>query len=325
MKKITLLLLSVVLILFLTGCNTSEFKVDGKFTAYEVSVHSNAPMVTYVTVTIEEGQIIEYDIDVRQGNFEEVTEGESTTYTYEWKEMTKKELGDDYNMKSYGTGMELVDGAWVETDGKPENEWYEQAALIEAYLLENGVESLETIADANEDERISNVAGVTIKDGGYSTLAMEAVELAKAGTFQAIVCKDDDLYIAKMTQAANGDMESLMLDVLKGDPDGDTFAWAAQTKQEQGEDYGMSMYGDGLEFVDGAWVETGETSVLEWYEQANLITDYVMANGWNEDLAPLQDRSGTLDGTTLVDDLAGATIRTQTYYDVLAILFDNVG
>ncbi|MDC7242606.1 MAG: hypothetical protein PQJ44_01175 [Sphaerochaetaceae bacterium] len=320
MKKISLLVLSLVLILFLAGCNSSEFKVDGKFTAYEVSVHSNAPQVTYVTVTITDGEIVDYEIDVRQGTVTETVTETATSYSYTWNESTKTELGDDYGMTSYGTKYELVDGAWVAVEGETsEYEWYEQANLLEDYLLENGVDSVETI-----DERISNVAGVTIKDGGYLDLAAEAVELAKAGTFQAIVCEDDDLYIASMNVDESGDISSLMLDVLKGNPDGDTFAWSEETKQELGDDYGMKGTGTAYEFVDGAWVASDEKTSLEWYEQANLITDYVMANGWNEDLAAIDERGGTVDGTTLIDDLAGATIHTQTYYDVLAELFDMV-
>ncbi len=321
MRKLYLLLFAFVSVLLLTGCNNSEFQVDGNFTAYEVSVHSNAPQVTSVTVTIEDGEIVAYNIDVRQGNATETTEGETTTYSYGWREMTKKELGDDYNMKTYGTAYELVDGEWVEQTGeKPEYEWYEQAALIEAYWLENGVDSVETI-----DGRISNVAGVTIKDGGYLALAQEAVELAKSGTFQAIYCSADDLYIATMQQDKDGEILSLELDVLQGSPDGDTFAWRDQTKQELGDEYGMKGVGGSYNFVDGAWVASDEKATLEWYEQANLITTYIMENGWNEDLAAIGSRGGTIDGTTLIDDLAGVTVRSQTLYDVLAELFEKVG
>jgi major membrane immunogen (membrane-anchored lipoprotein) len=319
MKKIFLLLLAVVTVMFVTSCSQSEFIIDGKFTAYEVGVHSNAPQVTYVTVTITDGEIVGYDIDVRQGNVV-VTEGETTEYSYSWKDMTKKELLDDYNMKSYGDQYELIDGVWVvNEDASPENEWYEQAELIEAYLLENGVDSVEVI-----DGRISNVAGVTIKDGGYLALAVEAVNLAKAGKFQAVLCAGDDLYIATMEQDAEGEMTSLMLDVLQGNPDGDTFAWSDLTKQEKGDDYGMKGLGGKLAFVDGEWIASDGKTTLEWYEQANLITDYILANGWNENLEALAGRGGTIDGTTLVTELAGATIHTQSYFDLLAELFDNV-
>lgn len=319
MKKLYLLALVFVAAMFLTGCNSSEFLVDGEFTAYEVSVHSNAPQVNYVTVTVTDGKVVSYDIDTRQGS-QIVTEGETTEYSYAWKEMTKKELGDDYNMKLYGSKYELVSGAWVENaDEKPEYEWYEQADLIEQYLLENGVESVELI-----DGRISNVAGVTIKDGGHLALALEAVELAKAGKFQAIKCLGDDLYIATMEKDADGETTSLMLDVLQGKPTGDTFAWSEKTKQELGDEYGMKGTGAAYNFVDGEWVVGEGKASLEWHEQANLITDYILANGWDENLQPIASRGGTIDGTTLISDLAGATIRTGSLYEVLAELFDKV-
>ena len=232
--------------------------------------------------------------------------------------MTKKELGDAYNMKLYGSDYELVDGTWVEQEGKPEYEWYEQANLIEQHLLDNGVDSLQTV-----DGRISNVAGVSISADGILELAQEAVELAKQGKFQAVHCVADDLYMASMIMDRKGNISELELDVLQGDPNGETFTWKEMTKQELGELYGMKGIGTAYEFVDGNWVASDEKTSLEWYEQANLITDYIEANGWNQDLQALADRGATIDGTTLIDDLAGVTVRSQTLFDVLSILFEH--
>jgi len=319
MKKIYLLLIAFVMVMFLASCSPSEFNLDGEFTAYEVSVYSNAPQVTYVTVTITEGKIVKYNIDVRQGT-QTVTIDVTTEYSYAWKEMTKNEYLDNYGMKLYGTQFELVDGEWFENeDEKPGNEWYEQANLIEEYLLENGVDSIETI-----DGRISNVAGVTINNEGYLALATEAVALAKAGKFQAILCVSDDLYIATMEKDADGEMTSLMLDVLQGNPNSDTFAWNDLTKQELGDDYDMKGIGAAYEFIEGKWVASDEKTSLEWHEQANLITEYILANGWDDNLEALAGRGGTIDGTTLISDLAGATIQTQSNFDVLEELFDKV-
>ncbi len=316
MKKVFTLLLAVVVSIILVGCNNSEFQVDGKFTAYEVSVHSNAPQVTYVTVTIEKGEIVDYDIDVRQG----VDTETDSVYTYSWNELTKKELANDYNMKTYGTKYDLVDGEWVEVEGEsPEYEWYEQANLVEAYLLENGVEAVEEV-----DGRFSNIAGVTIKNSSYTALAAEAVELAKQGKFQAILCAADDLYIASMMYDKDGNISELTLDVLQGNPSGETFAWKEMTKQELGDNYGMKGLGSAYDYTGGEWVESDEKTALEWYEQANLITNYIEANGFDENLEALAGRGGTIDGTTLIDDLAGVTIRSQTLYDVLAALFDKI-
>jgi hypothetical protein len=200
------------------------------------------------------------------------------------------------------------------------SEWYVQAELIEAYWLANGFDSV----TVDGDNVIDNVSGVTVKDGNYIELAAAAVQLAKDGLMQAIYCTGDDLYIAKMTVAADGTYSELIIDVLQGSPDGGTFAWRAETKQELGDDYAMKGVGGGYTFVDGAWVSSGSPAELEWYEQVALITDYVMENGWNEDLAALAQRGGTIDGTTLLDDLAGVTIRSGSYYTLLAELFSKL-
>ncbi len=319
MKKLYIALLGFALIFILSGCSQSEFRVDGKFTAYEVSVHSNAPQVTYVTITVEDGEVTDYHIDVRQGTVSATTDT-VPTYSYQWNELTKKELEYEYGMKLYGTGYDLIDGTWVNNEESPENEWHEQAYLIEQHLLEFGIESIETI-----DGRFSNVAGVTITESGIINLVTEALEMAKTGTFQAFLCSSDDLYIATMTMSQSGEISDLVLDVLQGDPDGNTFAWNTMTKQEQKEAYGMKGVGTAYEFMDGTWVASDEKTSLEWYEQANLITDYILANGWDENLQALAERGATIDGTTLIDDLAGVTIRSQTLYDVLTELFQCVG
>lgn len=328
MKKLVLLLVALFTVVTVAGCGGEttttttatttttteaprEFAADGEFTAFKVGVHRNAPMVTTVTVTIEDDEIVGYYIDARQGSATQ-TAGADTpddttddTWTFAWNAMTKKELGDDYGMVANGGAIA---------------EWYEQAALIEAYWLANGYDSV----TVDGDNVIDNVSGVTIKDGDYRELAEAAVQLAIDGKMQAVLCTADDLYFAHMTVDEEGNFSDLVLDVLQGKPTGGTFAWSDESKQELGDDYGMKGVGGGYTFDSGAWVSSGTTAVLEWYEQAQLITDYVEENGWNEDLAAIAQRGGTIDGTTLIDDLAGVTVRSQSYYDLLALLFDKL-
>ena len=303
MKKIVVLLFAVLLTFGLFACGEKEFAVDGEFLAYEVSVSRNAPQVTFVTVTIEDGKIAGYNIDVRQGT--RTGDGAEVAYAWAWNAKTKKELGDDYNMKP------------VSEIGK---EWYEQAASIEAFWLENGVEAM----TKDEDNVIDNVTGVSIKDA-YSSVALAAIENAKAGKFVAIYSSGTDLYSAEMTLTKKGEIDTLVLDVLQSTRDAatGTFTWRTQTKQELGDDYGMKGAG-GYVFENGAWKSEG-TTTLEWYEQVALITDYVKANGWSDSLQPVAQRGGSLDGTTLIAELAGATIRTGGYYTVLKSLFQFAG
>jgi len=348
MKKLFVLFVALVALAVVTGCNGNtttaapttaapttvaptteeprEFAADGEFTAYVVGVQSNAPMVTTVTVTIENDEITGYFIDCIQGKR---TLNETTqVYSFNFNASSKKELGFEYKM--HWSGYAATDDTptieeyqtWLTANSK--NEWHQQAALIEAYWLANGFDSVTANAETSV---IDNVAGVTIKDGGYTDLAAEAVQLAKDGKMQAIYTSQDDLYIATMTVDAEGNFSELLIDVLQGTPDtaAGTFAWNTKTKQELGLEYKMHWSGyaatDDTPTIEEyeTWLE--ENDKLEWFQQVALITEWVEENGWNEDLAALNDRGGTLDGTTAVDALAGVTVRSQSYYDVLADLF----
>ena len=343
MKKLFTLFVALLTLVVVAGCNGNttaaptteaptteeprEFAADGEFTAYLVGVQSNAPMVTTVTVTIENDEITGFFIDCIQGK--RTLNEETSVYSFNFNASSKKDLGFEYKMHW---------GAYSATDVTPtieeyqtwltansKNEWHQQAELIEAYWLANGFDSVTT---NTETTVIDNVAGVTIKDGGYTDLAAEAVKLAKDGKMQAIYTSSDDLYIATMTVDAEGEFTELMIDVLQGTPDttAGTFTWRDQTKQELGFEYKMhwSAY---AATDDTPTIEEYETWLTannknEWHQQVALITDYVTENGWNEDLAALNDHGGTLDGTTPVDALAGVTVRSQGYYTLLAKLFD---
>ena len=284
MKKVFLLLMLAVATFTLFGCNSSEYKVDGEFLAYEVSVHRNAPQVTMVTVTIEDGEIVGYNIDARQGKATQTagadTEEDTSDdeWSYSWNEKTKKELRNEYGMKAVS---------------EIEKEWFEQAEAIEAFMLENGVDAVETDADTY----ITNITGVSMKDGGYTALAAEALELAKEGKFQAVYCNNDDLVIATMMVDAKGVATDLVLDVLQGKPAQGTFEWAPKSKQELGLDYGMKGASD-----------IGK----EWFEQADAIAAYVFDNG--------ADSIETTDG--YISNITGASVRDSGYTQVFELLFD---
>jgi len=315
MKKIGLLLLVVFASVALFGCSQGEFKVDGEFMAYETSVHTNGAMqVTMVSVIIENGEIVGYNIDARQGTrtqgvgADEVKDTADDTYTFAWNAKTKKQLGDAYGMVAYGNAVA---------------EWYVQAGHIEAAMLANGVSSITTNA---ETHKIDNVAGVTMKDGGYLALAAEAVELAKQGKFQSIYCSGTDLYIASML-VSKGEITELTLDTLQKKSvlaDKTVFEWNAKTKQALGNDYGMKGVGGAYTYANGVWTASDAKSANEWFEQANLITNYVLETGNVYNLRSIGGRGISVNGSTLVDGLAGVTIKTDGYITVLTDLFANV-
>ncbi|OHE40426.1 MAG: hypothetical protein A2Y16_00605 [Tenericutes bacterium GWF2_57_13] len=323
MKKLILVLFVLIGSFTLLGCNTSEFKVDGEFTAYLPSVSSNKPQVTMVTVTIEDGEIVGYDIDVRQGT--RTATGDPAVYSWAWNTQTKKELGYNYHMhyNTYAatdttpTHEEYI--TWLDANDKLD--WFEQAEVIEAYWLANGYDSIVLV-----EGEFPAAVGVTISDSGYVALAAEAVANAKLGKFQSIVCSGTDLYSASMIVSAKGVVSELKLDTLQPTKDtaAGTFVWKTQTKQQLGDAYGMKNTGTKYTFAAGVWTAGADKSTLEWYEQANLITAYILENGWNGDLAPIADRGVSLDGTTLIDACAGVSIKTATYFQVLEALFGAV-
>lgn len=318
MKRLSLLLLLVVATFGLASCKkeeSKEFAVDGQFTAYEAQVYDNAPQVTYVTVTIKDGKISGYNIDVRQGK-RTAPAVEGGDYSFAWNEKTKKELGYDYGMKETSANIGVIEGG---------AEWFEQAAKVEAYLLKNGSTSLDTVKVGDAFvPKVDGLAGVTVKNA-YTDIAKAAVKLAKDGKFQSIYCSGTDLYSASMTVDSKGKVSNLVLDTLQSTTDkvAGTFVWKDQTKQQLKEAYGMKDKGPGYVFTDGKWAVEGK-SLLEWYEQANLITKYVMEKGWSTAIKSIDGRGLSVDGVALVDGYAGVTVKSDTYYLVLGSLFAKV-
>ena len=287
MKKVLLLLVVAIATFTLFGCKSTEYKVDGEFMAYEISTHYGAPMITTVTVTIEDGEITGYYIDALQSKKVQTagadTEEDATDdkFQYNWNAKTKKELKFDYNMKP------------VSEIGK---EWFEQAASIEAYMLENGPDAVTKDADTF----IDNITGVSMKDGGYTTLAKEAVELAKAGKFQAITWSSSygkpQVVSASMTVDTKGVVTELKLDTLQSDLSATfEFSWKAKTKQELGFDYNM---------------KDASPIGKEWFEQADTLTAYVMENGWTMNSTP---------------EVTGVTVTTTDYFKTFDSLFTMAG
>ena len=294
MKKILTVLFAAFILLGMTACDGGRtYAADGEYTAFEIHLHRGSPMVTSVTVTIEDDEITGYYIDALQS---EVTTNDAEEETgFAWNEETKKELGDDYGMVQYG-------GATAE--------WYEQAELIEAYWLENGIDAMET----NSETYITNISGVTIKDGMYAELAQEAVQQAKDGVLKAYTTSEHYNGTANVTWVTltvdeDGNPESLELDVLQStlDDSGDSLAlvWNEETKQELGDEYGMASKNGN---------ENGGT--YEWYEQANMITDFILENGWEDGF--------TVEGSD-IDTESDVTISTGDYEEVLDAVFSKLG
>lgn len=288
-KKLLLTFIVAVSALVLVACGERTYAADGVYTAFKWEISKGGPQVTSVSVTIEKDKVTAYNIDVIQ-NTKTVTpvEGAADKITYAFNAKTKKELGNEYGMKGRGDKYEFKDGKWSVVEGKKtELEWFEQAKLIEDFFLEKGPNAVEKV-----EERFTNIeGGVTIKDGNYSQLAIEALNLAKEGVVKAWVPSGNSIVFATAKVDKDGKLTDLKLDTLQGTVKSDgNFVWNQNSKLELGANYGMKGKGDKYELVAGEWkVVTDEKSANEWFEQSKLITDYVQANGI-DGLKSIKDR-----------------------------------
>lgn len=344
MKKLLLVFTLVIAAVALIGCDQTtttittaapvavEFPVDGEFTAYSLTVSSVKPQVTMVTVTIEDGEIAGFNLDCRQGT----KTGAGTTenpFVWAWNAQTKKELGYGYKMHYNEYKATLADQntatlegyqAWMEAQSVYK-EWFQQANILEALWLADGVYA----AHVDGTGEFTDVAGVTVSNSEYIKLARQAVDLARAGKFQTFVCSGTDFYFAYMIVNNLGEVTELKIDTIQATktqateaaPAG-TFVWNPYSKQELGENYGMKGVGAAQVFSAGTWTASAtEKSAYEWYEQANLIAAWVLANGYNENLQAIGGRGLSIDGTTLLDGTAGVTVHSDTYVTLLDQLF----
>ncbi|MDA3932662.1 MAG: hypothetical protein PF513_08010 [Tenericutes bacterium] len=317
MKKLLTILFAAFLLIGVAACNGERtYTVDGEYTAFEID--SDSPTLTSVTVTIENDEITGYYIDVLQSN----------RSTFAWNEETKKELGYGYRMHGQRDLSEADYITWLEDNEKLE--WFEQAELIEQYWMENGVDSVTTDTEGT----IDNVAGVTVSDSSYTVLAAEAVQQAKDGVIKAYAVSssgDPQVTWVEVDLDANGDVEDIFIDVLQSDvtqtagedtdedasDDEFSFAWDEKTKQEKGFEYKMHYrtYSATDDTPTLAEYETWLTDndKLEWFQQADMISDYIVENGWEDSFA--------VEG---VDELSAVSVTTSEYEAVLQEAFDLI-
>lgn len=330
-KKSLLIVVLLVVALVGTACKKRTFKADGVYAAFSTEyTNGGGPQLTIVEVTIENDKITKFYIDTIQSH---QTEGRGGAKAWAFNAESKKQLGYKYGMHnprgedafdlSTQEGLDAY-AAWLKEDSNNiKLEWFEQAELIENYLVENGVDSIIT----DEDNYIDNVASVTIKDN-YTKVAKEAVENAKNGIAIAVTTNGSDVIWAEAKVDKNGKFTELKLDTLQGDTNQETgkFTWHAKTKQEKKYEYGMHNP-RGEEAFDlstqagldayAAWLKEDKDNIkLEWFEQADLITEFVLANG-------IDKFTVNNDGDVTTDALSAVTITASHYHRALTKLFNN--
>jgi hypothetical protein len=323
-KKFLLVLVAVFSLFAFTACGKRTYKADGVYTAFSASVNKGAPQVTAVTVTIKDDKIDSFYIDCLQST---AVKTDDVVTGFNFNEKTKKELGYGYRMHGKRELSEEKYKEYLEENDLLE--WFEQAELLEAYFKANG-----TTLETDKDGKIQNVTNVTIADSDYSKLAAEAVANAKAGKVQnwtAYVSGTQvNLVWAEGTVNEKGELTSLTLDTLQGRFADGAVTWNEKAKQELGYLYGMHNKGDkendytaqdlkttaGLDAYKAYLNKTGKK---EWFEQANLLSDYVLKNGLtNVKVAT----GGKLENAP--EGIATITVTVSHYVDVMKALLADL-
>ena len=304
MKKILAPVLAVILILtMLSGCLVAKgvpyklgmsvvLSYSDKQTG-SISADANVAAV----VLDETGKIAACRIDVVSSKVD-VTDGFLGNGTAGLVFTSKYDLGDNYNMKTYGGAIA---------------EWYEQADSFAKYCVGKTAEEVKNIAvdGGGKPTDADLLAGCTIGVDGYIDAVVKACEDAHAVSFDA---KDDIklgllakgkvdsandseandgsvkllLSFAATVTDTEGLLEAAIIDAaqpaFKYDDSGAmTEASYGGTKRELGDNYGMVAYAG---------------AVAEWYEQAEHLCDWLIGLS-AEDIKAVPDESGKAENADL--------------------------
>jgi len=242
----------------------------------------NAQVDSVVAAVIidNEGRIVECKLDAAQNKMAFTAEGK-VVMEDEFK--TKRELGDEYNMKS------------ASPIGK---EWFEQADAFEEYVTGKTAKEIAGIAvDADTKPTDADLtSGVTVSIGNYQKAMIEAIKNAEEiGTQEgdhlglAVItdmsmskdatadaegqCQAYSTYMA-VTVDADGKITASKIDSSQGtvkfDADGKITSdinSGVKTKRQLGDEYGMRK---------------ASAIGKEWFEQADAFEDYMLGKTADE-------------------------------------------
>lgn len=179
--------------------------------------------------------------------------------------------------------------------GKASSEWHEQAALAEAYLVENqSLANLTTDAEGKTDA----VAGVTISVSDFTALVEKALAAGPVGTGKFV---DGTFYAEEAAfNAENGWKENASFTVING------FVVAANwngTSEATTKDK-KTFSADG----EYKMVEIGK-AIAEWHEQAALVEGFLV-DSQDFDAITLTDADGHTDA------VAGVSMKVLSFVDL---------
>lgn len=277
---------------------------DGVYTAFSYSLNYGAPQIVSVSVIIENDQIAGFFIDTLQSSAVE-KDDENNATKFEFNAKTKKQLGYEYYM--FPASEAKVDGvldveaykAWLAENGK--KEWFEQANVLEQYMLEKGVEAV-----VLEGEKTTNVTGVTVTVKDYVDLAKEAVQNAKDGKLVAVTGYGSDIVWATAKVDRYGKVTDYVIDQLQGKVVDGAYVFNEKSKQQLGYDYYMFPASekkvDGVLDVEGYKEWLAENGKKEWFEQVAILCAEFEANGIYNMALEASGKYITVSGVTIVDN-----------------------
>lgn len=236
---------------------------------------------------------------------------------------TKRELGNDYNMKGASQGKGKIEGG---------AEWFEQADAFEAWAKGKTLAQVEAAMGADQyptDEQL--LAGCTMKINGFVAATKKAITEAQAGTYKASAT--DTLSIGLVAEPSGsasatadkagattayanfvavtsnaGKITCCILDSVQA-----KFAWDTTgkitsdltvdttTKYDLKEGYNMKGASEGKGKIEGG---------AEWYEQADAFMGFVKGKTAAEVKSIAVDDGGYPTDEQLT---AGCTMKVTAY------------
>lgn len=290
-KLFSLLLVLVMMSSLFIGCAKDEPVVE-ETTAAETTAAESTEATTTADGTLADGIYFASDdaFDAESG----------------WKSVITIEVAGgkittvDWNGANIAAGKDKkttsADGEYKMVEfGKASSEWHEQAALTEAYLVEN-----QTLANMNTDAegKTDTIAGVTIGVSDFTALVDKALAAGPVGTGKYV----DGTFFAEQAafDAQTGWKENASFTVING------FVVAANwngTSEATTKDK-KTFSADG----EYKMVEFGK-AIAEWHEQAALVEGFLV-DSQDFDAITLTDADGHTDA------VAGVSMKVISFVDL---------
>jgi major membrane immunogen (membrane-anchored lipoprotein) len=238
---------------------------DGIYFATEDGFSETSGWKGVVTLEVKDGNIVSVD-----WNGANISAGKD-------KKTTSKD--GEYNMVAFGKAI---------------SEWHEQAALAEAYLLEN--QSFEGINYTDSEGHTDTIAGVTIHINDFEALVNAALAAGPVGTGKYV---DGTFFAEEANFGDSGWKDNASFTVING------FIVAANWNGTSN----ASTKDKKATSLDGEYkmVEFGKAQA-EWHEQVALVEGYVT------DIQDLESLAVKADGKT--DAVAGVSITVGGFVEL---------